>query len=260
MKRFVKAIGIFLFGALILAFSANSQGATLVYTPQSMEITLAAGSEGTIPYAVSVQNGSGSYYLWFVNSVGDGNLPLGWFSASPATTFLSNFTPSGYSELHIKVPEGTEPGDYSGTLFSRGMPVHGTTDPGQGILVKVTVPSDCDQPPSFQFTGFGPDTLWPPNGKMRDIAVSGRVEMQTDCSLMDVGYSLDDEYGVYTAMGNFSVAADGGFTAYIPVEASRNGNDFDGRHYTITLFAQNEAGLGSSPPYNVVVPHDQRAK
>ncbi len=260
MKSPVKNINSILFAILLVLVSTNSQGAALSYTPTSMNITQAAGSEGSVPFTVSLQNGRGSYYLWFLNNVESGNLPFSWLSASPSTSFLSSSSPSGSSTLRLKVPEGTAPGIYSGFLFSKAMPAHGVADPGPGILIQVTVPSGCDQPPSLEIASFGPEILWPPNHKMWEVAVSGRVILKEGCSLLEVGYHINDEYGIYTSMGQLNVASNGSFTAYISLEPWRNGTDKDGRHYTVTLFAEDIAGIGSSAPLNVLVPHDQSKK
>jgi hypothetical protein len=257
MNHTVKNIKAFLFAILLVLVATNSQGASLSYSPTSMDITQAAGSEGTVPYTVTVQSGIGSYYLWFINSIGSGNLPIAWLSVSPSTTFLSDLTPSGSTTLKVKVPDGTAPGVYSGTLLSKAMPAHGVASPGFGIFIQVTVPVGCDQPPFFEITSFGPEILWQPNHKMQEVSISGRVILKEGCSLLEAGYNIDDEYGIYTSMGLLTVASDGSFTAYLLLEASRYGKDKDGRHYTITLYAQDEAGIGTSAPLVFLVPHDK---
>ena len=261
MKSVVRDFKVFLFTTLLVLVSTNSYGALLSYSPDSLEITLAAGSQGTVPLTVSLQGaGRGSYYLWFINTVLDGNLPASWLSASPSTTFLSSRWVTAATTLTVNVPEGTAPGIYSGYLLSKAMAAHDIADPGRGALIRVTILSGCDQPPSFEITSFGPETLWPPNHKTQEVSVSGRVMLEEGCTLLEIGYNIDDEYELYTAVGQLIVASDGSFTVYIPVEAWRDGDDMDGRHYTITLFAQDEAGIGTSPPLDVLVPHDQGKK
>ena len=115
----------------------------------------------------------------------------------------------------------------------------------------------CDQAPEFEITSFGPDYLWPPNRKMKDIVVSGRVIIPDGCTLLGAGYSINDEYNLYSSEGELDVDADGNFMLTLQVEPWRDGGDIDGRHYGISMFAEDEAGEGSEA-LEVLVPHDQR--
>ena len=70
-------------------------------------------------------------------------------------------------------------------------------------------------------------------------------------------YSVIDEYGVVNAAGSVTLNPDGSYSITIMLEASRKGSDKDGRHYTITIRAQDEAGNEESAAVVVIVPHDQ---
>ena len=115
----------------------------------------------------------------------------------------------------------------------------------------------CTQAPGFEITSFNPEYLWPPNRKIEDVMVSGRVSIPDGCTLLGAGYSMDDEYGLYSSEGELDVNADGYFTLILQVEPWRDGGDIDGRRYGISLFAEDEAGEGSKA-LEVLVPHDQR--
>lgn len=108
--------------------------------------------------------------------------------------------------------------------------------------------------PEFEITSFGPDYIWPPNRKMREVAISGKVILPQGHTLLGAGYSLDDEYGVYSSNGELTVDANGDFALTLQVEAWRDGGDIDGRHYGIVLFAEDETGVGSKA-LKVLVPH-----
>lgn len=246
---------------LVLCLAAPARAATLSYAPTHAELTIAAGASATTPLSISlVTSDFQTYYVWFVDTVTDGSLPVGWITPVPDWTFLSYSTLTDYTTLTIQVPDATPPGTYAGTLLGKGMAAHGYADPGSGIRLTVTVPSDCTQTPGFTITGFGPTILWPPNNKMREVSVTGQVLAPAGCALSEVGYGIDDEYHVYTGVGEITVDANGYFSATIPLEASRKGQDKDGRHYHITLFAHDEAGTGVSQTLEVVVPHDMREK
>jgi hypothetical protein len=98
--------------------------------------------------------------------------------------------------------------------------------------------------------------LWPPNGKLVPVVVSG--------SLTDVGsgvdpasarYSVTDEYGEIQPEGAISLNSDGTFKFTVMLEASRRGTDRSGRQYAISLTGSDRAGNVSSTQLTVVVPH-----
>lgn len=116
----------------------------------------------------------------------------------------------------------------------------------------------CQSAPVIEITGSGPAFIWPPNYKTVDITVYGKIILPENCTLLSSQYSLIDEYGVYSASNSLNVDADGNFSLAIPVQASRNGSDEDGRLYTLMLTAQDEAGSSQSATISSLVPHDQR--
>ena len=57
--------------------------------------------------------------------------------------------------------------------------------------------------------------------------------------------------------GPVSLGSGGSYSFTVSLQASRNGNDKDGRHYTITVSAKDLAGNLGSAATIVTVPHDQ---
>ena len=51
--------------------------------------------------------------------------------------------------------------------------------------------------------------------------------------------------------------SDGSYAFPIPLQASRNDNDRDGREYIITVYAKDNAGNTGSAATHVIVPHNQ---
>ena len=88
-----------------------------------------------------------------------------------------------------------------------------------------------------------PSTLWPPNGKMVTVNVSGKIT--DNLSGVDPAkgtYAVSDEYGLVQPSGTFSVNADGTYSFTIQLEARRDGQDKDGRIYTIIITDLDQAG------------------
>jgi hypothetical protein len=103
-----------------------------------------------------------------------------------------------------------------------------------------------------------PAILWPPNGKMVPVTISGTIrDTGSGINAGTAKYAVIDEYRLVQPRGAVPVASDGTYSFTISLEASRNGDDTDGRQYTIVVSARGrfgDLGSGSAP---VVVPHDQ---
>ena len=68
---------------------------------------------------------------------------------------------------------------------------------------------------------------------------------------------MTDEYNLVQPSGPVTLGSNGSYSFTIQLQASRNGNDKDGRKYTITVRAQDNAGNNGLASTNVIVPHDQ---
>jgi len=105
-----------------------------------------------------------------------------------------------------------------------------------------------DSPPVVTISA-SPNSLWPPNHKMKNVLISGSA---TDggAGIASVTFAVVDEYDQFEPTLT-------GFGQIIQLEAWRNGNDMDGRIYTITATATDNLGHVTTALTIVRVPHDQ---
>jgi len=101
-----------------------------------------------------------------------------------------------------------------------------------------------------------PTSLWPPNGKMVPVTVSGTIT-DTGCTVTTAVYAVKDEYGEMQPSGPITLGDRGAYSFTVLLQASRLGNDLDGRLYTVTVSASNNAGKTGSQASAVIVPHDE---
>ena len=97
--------------------------------------------------------------------------------------------------------------------------------------------------------------LWPPSGKTASVTVSGVAH--DDGSLGGASFTVTDEYGLAIPGGTLSIDPEGHFSFNVPLVASRNGGDLDGRLYTIDITASDAAGNLGTCSTTVTVPHDK---
>ncbi len=120
-----------------------------------------------------------------------------------------------------------------------------------------------DNTPPVITLAADPSTLWPPNHKMIRVHVTGSVtDNGTDQSGLapPVTYRILDEYAEVPPHDQIiTVAPDGHFDFYVTLDASRHGDDLDGRQYLIRVNAQDNAGNAAQQTATVVVPHDRGA-
>jgi hypothetical protein len=125
-----------------------------------------------------------------------------------------------------------------------------------GVLLNNT--PVCTTPPEITLSTT-PGSLWPPNGKMVPVLISGTItDTDRDCTIKDAAYAVKDEYGELQPSGLVTLGPAGAYSFTVRLQASRFFADIDGRAYTVTVAASNNAGITGSQVSTVVVPHDQR--
>jgi len=132
--------------------------------------------------------------------------------------------------------------------------VAGNNWPGS-IGVLLNNGSSCTTAPLVTLS-TNPRDLWPPNSNMIPVTVSGTIT-DTGCTITRTAYSVTDEYGQVQPSGAVTLSAEGAYSFTVLLQASRLGTDLDGRLYTITVSASNNAGKTGSQGGRVIVPHDQ---
>jgi len=178
---------------------------------------------------------------------------VGWFiDATRTHGFLkdsSTFTP-------IDVPGATATGGFR--INNSGQIVGYFTD-ASGDHGFLATPAAVDMSPPLITVAASPATLWPPNGKRVAVTVSGTItDTEPGGSGVKAGsaaYVVMDEYGQIQPSGNLTLGEGGQYGFTVALEASRRGNDPDGRHYTIAVSAKDNLGNPGVKTTLVTVPH-----
>lgn len=106
-----------------------------------------------------------------------------------------------------------------------------------------------------------PATLWPPNGSMVSVTISGTItDDESGVNASTAAFEVKDEYGLIQPSGQITTldATTGSYTFRIQLQASRNNNDGNGRQYIIIVSAQDNEGNQGSNSTVVTVSHNQR--
>jgi len=125
-----------------------------------------------------------------------------------------------------------------------------SVDKDENIEEINSIEFDIDKTPPDVSIDANPKEIWPPNGKMVDVAITGFAK---DNYLFSKTFTVRDEYDLIEP-----TISD--FGATIQLEAKRNGSDKDGRRYIIKAVAEDLAGNIAENQTQVIVPHDQGKK
>jgi hypothetical protein len=194
-----------------------------------------------------------------VASVTSGTLGTNGVYVTPVTVHLSATDPDDAATLttFFSVDGGTTMvgndvmlGDGSHAILFHSKDPANNVEPTHSLMVKV----DLTTP--VVTASASPTTLWPPNHKFVGVTVTGTVTDASGGVPGMVHYQVFDEYGQVQPSGNAAVV-DGNYSFVVNLQASRTGQDRDGRLYTIVVTAVDEAGNTGSAKTFVVVPHDQ---
>lgn len=167
---------------------------------------------------------------------------------------LGNFSKFGQpviSDGKVFVPT------FSNTVVAYGLlPAGSSGNPGNPLLPPPP-PSGDTTPPAVACSA-NPSVLWPPNGKSVPVVVSGTIS--DSGSGLDFGtaiYRVTDEYKQVQPSGSIAVNANGTYSIHLSLIAARNGNDTDGRQYSVSVAIKDKAGNLGSCVAPVDVPHDK---
>jgi uncharacterized lipoprotein YddW (UPF0748 family) len=158
---------------------------------------------------------------------------------------INGGTWADYAGAFVLSSEGTTTVDYAAVDYA------GNVEATKSFTVMVDKTA-----PTIQLSATS-HMIWPPNGKMIPVTLSGKASDATS-GLFQVSYVVTDEYGAPLVIPQRSLAGGNAEWAdVLAVEARRPGQDMDGRLYRITATVADQAGNTATASVDVVVAHDQ---
>lgn len=112
-------------------------------------------------------------------------------------------------------------------------------------------------PPVLILNQPEPSILWPANGDMVNVIVSGNVK-DISSGVASSNYTVIDAYNQLGLAGSIIAGNDGGFLFNVSLKAEKDSKDKDGRIYTITINSVDNAGNITTQSVMVIVPHDKK--
>lgn len=172
----------------------------------------------------------------------------GWYTSNVTVRTTGSDSVSGISSCAA---------DQSQTTETKGRAFGGWCVNGAGIRTDAApLTVKVDKTPPAVSVEVSPDAIWPPDGKLVDVAASVSV---SDTISGPGGFALTSVTSDEVAEPDDIV----GFEAGTPdtngqVRAARTGSG-DGRTYTVSYTGFNQAGLSATATATIVVGHDNRA-
>jgi hypothetical protein len=186
----------------------------------------------------------------------------GWYTTDVTVSLSASDDCSGVAATEYSL-DGTNWMSYSGGILisSEGattVSYRSTDRAGNVETVKtVTVQIDKTAPTISRFKA-NPNRIYPPNGQSVTVTLSG-IGSDAVSGLASVSYVVTDEYGTTLNIPTRALSGNSAsWTDSLMVEASRRGDDADGRVYHVTATITDVAGNTSTASVDIVVSHDQR--
>ncbi|MFN2500011.1 MAG: family 10 glycosylhydrolase [Pyrinomonadaceae bacterium] len=140
------------------------------------------------------------------------------------------------------------------TLLYRSTDRAGNIETAQSLTIKIDKTA-----PTIQLSA-DPSIIRGNNGKPVTVTLSGNGA-DAISGLASVSYVVTDEYGTPLSIPTRTLSGQSAtWTDTLEVEARRNGNDKDGRLYSVTATITDVAGHTATATTEILVPHDQRDK
>jgi hypothetical protein len=186
----------------------------------------------------------------------------GWYTTNVGVTLSASDNCSGVASTEYSTDGGETWQPYAGAftlsaegtnvVLYRSTDIAGNAETAGSLVVKIDKTA-----PALSLTAT-PDRVWPANNQPFEVSVAGAGSDATS-GLASVTYVVTDEYGAPLSIPARALAgASAEWAEALTVEASRRGDDRDGRLYRVTATVTDAAGNTTTAAADIVVPHDQR--
>jgi hypothetical protein len=255
----IKIIVIILAFVLFAFTPSMSRAAKITFEPGSIGIAMTPGEERTLTFAANLSEASAtSAYANFYVALTNGSLPRTWATRSEQV-LLHGSQSSGEVKITISIPAGSQTGTYTGVIRPIGIRAsERTTTEVLSLYVEVMPFQSCSSPPIISNVVAGESIVRARNKKPLTFEFSGNIASPAGCTTEKAFYSLTDEYGELDETKPLVLDESGNFSISVDVIASRRGSDKDGRLYTVTFGADNEAGTAVGGAQKIIISHDSR--
>jgi uncharacterized lipoprotein YddW (UPF0748 family) len=187
----------------------------------------------------------------------------GWYVSNVSVTLSASDNCAGVTATEYSTDAGQTWQPYAGAFELTGDGTHvvlyrsadaaGNAETPQTLVVRI------DKTAPTLSLGATPNVIWPANNQPFTLSVEGSGA-DAASGLASVTYAVTDEYGAPLSIDPRSLSGNSaGWADSLTVEASRRGNDRDGRLYRVTATLTDQAGHTAIATADIVVPHDQRA-
>lgn len=133
-----------------------------------------------------------------------------------------------------------------------------SVDPGGTGGITITSINDIPQVGPGLTCTANPTRLWPPNEKSVSVEVSGTITPGTQTLVAEsAAFTVNDNQGQVQPSSTITIQSDGTYSFSVPLVASRDGGNKNGRQYAINVSVADSIGNVGSCSTVVTVPHDQ---
>lgn len=266
------------------SFGWNNTNVSIHWTAADAMSGLATASSGTLNFtseganqtqSVTPKDNAGNDHLYTTVGVNiDKTKPSttdsepaadgcnGWYHGTVQVTLNASDSLSGVQYTKYRVDGGAAQ-TYSGAFNVGGDGIHSveywSVDKADNEESHHTISIKIDGTPPVITAAADKTEIWSPNHKMVPVTLSGK--MTDNLSGVDPNtaqFWVVDEYGKVQPSGAITLNADGTYSFTIDLEASRLGQDKDGRTYTVYIKCLDFACNPTTVTVVITVPHDQR--
>lgn len=186
----------------------------------------------------------------------------GWYTDDVVVDFSASDNRSGVSSTEYSTDGGATWQPFAGgfSIGNEGVTTvqYRSTDRAGNVETAKSITVQIDKSAPTVGLQANPSRIWAPNGKPVTVQIFG-TGGDSVSGLTAVSYVVTDEYGTALNIPTRTLSGNSAdWTDSIILEASRNGDDADGRLYRVAATVTDAAGNTSTATADIVVPHDQR--